>query len=53
MGDQIDVVSVDRLKPFLGSSAIPALPPRRGRPPGSGAASGSRLEGGHVEDKRG
>ena len=45
MGDRIDVVSVDRLKPFLGSSATPALPPRRRRPPGSGTASGSTLEG--------
>jgi len=34
IGDQPDTVSVDRLKPHLGSSPVqPAVPPRRGRPP--------------------
>ncbi len=49
MGDRIEVVSMDRLKPFTGSAAPPAQPPHRGRPPGSVAASGLRLEGGYVE----
>jgi len=33
MGDRREVVSVDRLKPHLGSPPVPAQPPRRGRPP--------------------
>jgi hypothetical protein len=33
MGDKVEVVSVDRLKPHLGTAAVlPAQPPRRGRP---------------------
>jgi hypothetical protein len=34
-GPRVDVVSVDRLKPYLGSEPVAAEPPRRGRPPGS------------------
>ncbi len=48
-GGWIEVVSVDRLKPFLGESTEPALTPRRGRPLGLPAAStpaASRLGGG-------
>jgi hypothetical protein len=33
MGGRFEAVSVDRLKPHLGSSPWPASPPRRGRPP--------------------
>jgi len=33
MGGRLEVVSVDRLKPYLGQPVDPALPPRRGRPP--------------------
>jgi len=43
VGDRQESVSVDRLKPHLGSSpVIPAAPPARGRPPSSvGPASAS------------
>ena len=33
LGSRVESVSVDRLKPCLSSEAIPAVPPRRGRPP--------------------
>jgi transposase InsO family protein len=33
MGGRFEAVTVDRLKPHLGSSPRPASPPRRGRPP--------------------
>jgi transposase InsO family protein len=33
-GGRYDAVSVDRLKPHLGSPVYPASPPKRGRPPG-------------------
>ena len=37
VGDRQESVSVDRLKPHLGSSpVVPAAPPARGRPPSSG-----------------
>jgi transposase InsO family protein len=36
MGGRFDAISVDRLKPHLGGPTVPAEPPRRGRPPGSG-----------------
>jgi len=40
IGGRPEVVSVDRLKPFLGGDQVtPAAPPRRGRPPGSRVAS--------------
>jgi len=40
VGDKAEGVSVDRLKPHTGSSAVqPALPPRRGRPPASAPSS--------------
>lgn len=35
MGERVEVVSRDRLKPFLGAEEpVAAEPPRRGRPPG-------------------
>jgi hypothetical protein len=34
-GPRVDVVSVDRLKPYLGSEPVATEPPHRGRPPGS------------------
>jgi hypothetical protein len=34
-GPRVEVVSVDRLKPYLGCEPVAAEPPRRGRPPGS------------------
>jgi hypothetical protein len=58
IGGRHESVSADRLKPHLGSSsALPAAPPRRGRPPGrpplaSPALSvedGLDLGGAHVE----
>jgi len=40
IGGRAEVVSVDRLKPFLGADQVtPAAAPRRGRPPGAGVAS--------------
>ncbi len=37
IGGRTEVISVDRLKPHLGSSPVqPAEPPRRGRPPAGG-----------------
>ena len=33
LGSRVESVSVDRLKPCLSSETIPAVPPRRGRPP--------------------
>jgi len=39
VGGRREVVSVDRLKPYLGVEVDPAQPPRRGRPPGSSSAS--------------
>jgi transposase InsO family protein len=35
MGTRVEAVSVDRLKPYLGSEPVAAEPPRRGRPPGN------------------
>jgi cleavage and polyadenylation specificity factor subunit 1 len=41
MGDRVECVSVDRLKPHLGTAAVsPAQPPRLGRPP---EAEGAQL----------
>jgi hypothetical protein len=34
LGGRFDAVSVNRLKPHLGGTVEPALPPRRSRPPG-------------------
>ncbi len=51
-GGRIEVVLVDQLKPFLGESTEPAIPPKRGRPLGLPSAStpaASRLGGGCVE----
>ena len=56
VGDRVETVSADRLKPHTGPPPQPAEPPRRGRPPGSGgvlgssSATASELEGGPVED---
>jgi hypothetical protein len=36
----LEVVSVDRLKPYLGSEPVAAEQPRRGRPPGAVARPG-------------
>jgi hypothetical protein len=54
LGDRIESVSVDRLKPHHGEApVVPAAPPARGRLPGTGGRSkappvASPLEGGHV-----
>jgi cleavage and polyadenylation specificity factor subunit 1 len=41
IGDQVETVSVDRLKPHLGlASPEPAEPPRRGRPPSTASGAG-------------
>jgi Integrase core domain len=40
-GTRVDMVSVDRLKPYLGGEPVTADPPRRGRPPGVVARAGS------------
>ena len=52
VGDRVDTVSVDRLKPYLGASVQPQQPPRRGRPPVLvvDSAGQPRLEGGYVEE---
>ena len=43
IGGRTEVISVDRLKPHLGSSPVqPAEPPRRGRPPASGVGDRGR-----------
>jgi transposase InsO family protein len=34
IGQRYEAVSLDRLKPHVGGTAIPAEPPKRGRPPG-------------------
>ena len=36
IGSKTEKVSTDRLKAYSGSSVVPATPPRRGRPPGTG-----------------
>jgi hypothetical protein len=42
MGPRVEAVSVDRLKPHRGEApSSPALPPARGRPPGTGGGSKS------------
>ena len=51
VGNRLDQVSVDRLKPCLATEISPADPPRRGRPPGSSTEprpTASILGGGHV-----
>jgi hypothetical protein len=54
LGDRIESISVDRLKPHCGEApVVPAAPQTRGRPPGAGGGSkappvASPLEGGHV-----
>jgi len=50
MGDKHETVSVDRLKPHLGTAPlVPALPARRGRPRSAAAGLAAlRLEGGRV-----
>jgi hypothetical protein len=41
IGGRAEVVSADRLKPHLGPSrAVPAVPAKRGRPPGPGCQRG-------------
>jgi hypothetical protein len=55
VGTRVESVSVDRLKAHRGgSNVVPATPPTRGRPPGTGGGSSSTpaassLAGGHVE----
>ena len=39
VGGRLDNVSVDRSKPCLTREVVPAVPPRRGRPPGSSTSS--------------
>jgi hypothetical protein len=34
LGNRFNAVTIDRLKPHLGSLVVPEAPPRRGRPPG-------------------
>ena len=53
VGDRVEVVSADRVKPYRGQEPDPALPPRRGRSPGSGGVGslvpgGTRPGEGHV-----
>ena len=36
MGDKIEMVTADRLKPHTGTPPVVAVPPQRGRPPGTG-----------------
>jgi transposase InsO family protein len=43
MGGRFDAVTVDRLKPHLGGPVVPAVPPRRGRPPKSGPVGEAAL----------
>ena len=58
VGGRQEVISVDRLKPHLGTSPVcPASPPRRGRPPLAPPPSSAHLPplasvlgGGPVED---
>jgi len=38
IGDRVETVSADRLKPHTGADPQPAQPPRRGRPPGTGGS---------------
>ena len=41
VGGNVEVISVDRLKPHLGTAAVrPAQPPRRGRPPAANPSPG-------------
>ncbi len=55
IGGRMEVVSVDRLKPYEGATAVsPAAAPRRGRPPKNSVASsdqqgGLEARGGTVE----
>ncbi len=55
IGGKIEMFTVDRLKPHLGTAPLQAAtPPARGRPtkraaPGRAASSGVDSEGGHVE----
>jgi RNase H-like domain found in reverse transcriptase/Reverse transcriptase (RNA-dependent DNA polymerase)/Integrase zinc binding domain/Integrase core domain len=54
VGGRTESISVDRLKPHRGEApVVPAAPPARGRPPGTGgkikaSPVASPLEGGHV-----
>ncbi len=54
VGDRVETVAADRLKPHTGADPAPAQPPRRGRPPGSGGSGrpGSGLEGAPVDAER-
>ena len=54
VGDRVETVAADRLKPHTGADPAPAQPPRRGRLPGSGGCGrqGSGLEGIPVETER-
>jgi hypothetical protein len=63
MGDRRVVVSIDRLKPHLGSPPVPAQPPRRGCPPThpissisaaspSAAICGNAAGGGPCSDRK-
>ena len=56
IGDRVETVSTDRLKPFTGKETTPGVPPKRGRPLGTGGGGSPdtrvspELEGGPVED---
>ncbi len=54
VGNRVEKVAADRLKPHLGEEPVPAQPPRRGRPPGSGGSGspGSGLGEGHVDGEK-
>ena len=50
VGDRVETVAADRLKPHSGEDPVPAMPRRHGRPPWSGGTGspGSGLAGGPV-----
>ena len=52
VGSRVEKVAADLLKPHRGDSLEVAVPPRQGRPPGTGGSVDTgvpRLEGGPVE----
>ncbi len=54
VGDPVERVVADWLKPHLGEEPVPALPPHHGRPPGSGGSGslGSGLGELHVDGEK-
>ncbi len=54
VGDRVERVAADCLKPHLGEDPVPAQLPRHGRPPGLGGSGspGSRLGEGHVDGEK-